>query len=147
MALRQHNIDELLDESIDFKESSDINCGYSVNASSRFKANFPELAPVVEKMTWLIPLVHVQNHKSNCMYLFSSAYSKGAGHFHGETAEMTWAESNQLGAQTRQMNNGHRQDTIINAASDWNWKKIVNMGTLDVFDLIHGSSSRFDVCS
>ena len=51
MALRQHDANELLDDSIDFKESYDINCGYSVNASSRFEANFPELAPVVKKMT------------------------------------------------------------------------------------------------
>ena len=147
MAMRQHNVDELLDDAMDLKISYDISCGYAVNASSRFDDNFPELADVVKKATWLIPLLHIQNHKSDCMYRYSSSYTEGAGHFHGETAEMTWAESNQLGAQTRQMNNGHRQDTIINAASDWNWKKIVNMGTLDVFDLIHGSSSRFDVCS
>lgn len=128
MAIRQHDVSELLDDSMDIKESYDINCGFSVNALSRFKDTFPELAGVVEKMTWLIPLVHVQNHKSNCMYLYSSSYTEGAGHFHGETAEMIWAESNQLGAQTRQMNGGHRHDTIINATSDWNWKKVANMG-------------------
>jgi hypothetical protein len=61
------------------------------------------------------------------MYLFSSAYIPGAGHKHGETAEMTWAEFNQLGPQTRQMNNGHRQDTIIDHFGDWNWKKTANM--------------------
>lgn len=128
MAIRQHDVSELLDDSMDIKESYDINCGFSVNALSRFKDTFPELAGVVEKTTWLIPLVHVQNHKSNCMYLYSSSYTEGAGHFHGETAEMIWAESNQLGAQTRQMNGGHRHDTIINATSDWNWKKVANMG-------------------
>ncbi|KJA14195.1 hypothetical protein HYPSUDRAFT_150698 [Hypholoma sublateritium FD-334 SS-4] len=142
MAIRQHNITELLDESMDLKESYDINCGFSVNASSRFDANFPELAAVVKKMSWLIPLVHIQNHKNNCMYLFSSSYSKGAGHFHGETAEMVWAESNQLGAQTRQMNGGHRHDTIINATSDWNWKKIANMANALMSD-IHRAKALF----
>ena len=128
MAIHQHDLDELLDSSMDLKESYDINCGYSVNASSRFDTSFPELTDVIEKIDWLIPLLHVQNHKSNCMYLYSSAYTEGAGHFHGETAEMVWAESNQLGAQTRQMNAGRRHDTIINATSDWNWKKVANMG-------------------
>ena len=86
-------------------------------------------------MTWLIPLLHVQNHKDNCTYLFSSAYAEGAGHFHGETAEMPWVELNQLAPQTRQMNNGHRQDTIIDHQSHWNWAKTSNMGTC--FNILH----------
>lgn len=61
------------------------------------------------------------------MYCFASAYIANAGHFHGETAEHYWAESNQLGAQTRQMNNGHRQDTLIDHHRDWNWKKTAIM--------------------
>lgn len=109
--------------------SYDIACGFEVNVIPRFQRSFPELVDLVSNdVEWLIPLMHVQNHKSNCMYLYASSYIEGAGHFHGETSEMVWAESNQLGAQTRQMNGGHRQDTIINATSDWNWKKIANMG-------------------
>ncbi|KAF8955089.1 hypothetical protein BDZ97DRAFT_1968746 [Flammula alnicola] len=107
--------------------SYDIACGFSVNAASRFEEKFPEELDFIEGMTWLIPLVHVQNHKDNCTYLFSSAYIKGAGHFHGETAEMPWVELNQLAPQTRQMNNGHRQDTIIDHHSHWNWAKTSNM--------------------
>lgn len=62
------------------------------------------------------------------MYLFSSAYMKNAGHFHGETSEQAWPEINQLGGQTRQMNNGHRQDTLIDHHGDWNFKKTSNLG-------------------
>jgi len=107
--------------------SYDISCGYSVNAVERFLNSFPEMVPRITELRWLIPVVHVHNHKDNCMYLFSSAYVPGAGHKQGETAEMTWAEFNQLGPQTRQMNNGHRQDTIIDHYGDWNWKKTANM--------------------
>jgi len=49
-------------------------------------------------------------------------------HFFGETAEHVWPELNQLGAQTRQMNNGHCQDTIIDHHSHWNWTKTSNIG-------------------
>ena len=110
-------------ESCDHLVSYDISCAYWVNAVDRFQKHFPDLVSEIERIRWLIPLVHVQNHKDNCMYCFASAYIPNAGHFHGETAEHYWAESNQLGAQTRQMNNGHRQDTLIDHHSDWNWKK------------------------
>ncbi|KAJ6493772.1 hypothetical protein DFH09DRAFT_1104448 [Mycena vulgaris] len=32
-----------------------------------------------------------------------------------------------IGGHARQMNNGHRQDTLIANANDWNWKKTVKM--------------------
>ena len=108
--------------------SYDIACAYCVHVVERFQKMFPDLVNVVSNIRWLIPLVHVQNHKEICTYLFSSAYTPNAGHFHGETAEHIWPESNQLGPQTRQMNNGHCQDTIIDHHNDWNWKKMSNLG-------------------
>jgi len=125
--------------------SYDNSCGYSVNAVERFLKHFPEEAEFIQRTRWLIPLLHVQNHKDNCMYNFSCAYTEGACHFQGETAEMTWVELNQLAPQTRQMNNGHRQDTIIDHHSHWNWVKTSNIGRssfsfllipLLIFDLI-----------
>lgn len=78
------------------------------------------------------------------MYFFSTAYMLCIGHFHGETAEFYWVELNQLGPQVQQMNNGNRQDTIINHHSHWNWKKTEKMSefaelTLDSTD---GNPSR-----
>ncbi|KIM36002.1 hypothetical protein M413DRAFT_20657 [Hebeloma cylindrosporum] len=109
--------------------SYDNTCSLCVNAVSRFNKHFPGEAEFVENIRWLIPLLHVQNHKDNCTYLYSSAYVRGAGHFHGETTEMPWVELNQLAPQTRQMNNGHRQDTIIDHHSHWNWMKTSNMAS------------------
>lgn len=108
--------------------SYDNVCGYSVNAVTRFLEYFPEEAEFIKRTRWLIPLLHVHNHKDNCTYRFSCAYTENACHFQGETAEMTWVELNQLAPQTRQMNNGHRQDTIIDHHSHWNWMKTSNMG-------------------
>lgn len=95
----------------------------------RFRERFPAVAPAILEFEFLIPLVHVNNHKENCVYKHSCSYVESAGHFHGETAEHEWAELNQVATQTRQMNNGHRQDVLIDHHSDWNWKKVVNMGT------------------
>jgi len=117
--------------------SYDNSCGYSVNAVDRFLKHFPEEAEFIQRTRWLIPLLHVQNHKDNCMYNFSCAYTEGACHFQGETAEMTWVELNQLAPQTRQMNNGHRQDTIIDHHSHWNWVKTSNIGRSSSSFILH----------
>ncbi|KAF8803122.1 hypothetical protein BYT27DRAFT_7226149 [Phlegmacium glaucopus] len=126
--------------------SYDNVCGYSVNAVERFLEHFPKEAEFIKRTRWLIPFLHVQNHKDNCTYRFLCAYTECACHFQGETAEMTWVELNQLAPQTRQMNNGHRQDTIIDHHSHWNWMKTLNMvsqlfndliRTRDLFDQKH----------
>ncbi|KDR65131.1 hypothetical protein GALMADRAFT_148963 [Galerina marginata CBS 339.88] len=121
------DIDRRFAKKADRLSSYDIVCGYCINVEDRFATNFPDEAAFVNNTRWLIPLVHVHNHKDSCTYLYSSAYIDGAGHFHGETAEMTWIELNQLAPQTRQMNNGHRHDTMIDHHSYWNWVKTSNM--------------------
>ena len=108
-----------------------------MNAIKRFEKNFQDLVPAIKPTRYLVPLVHVQNHKDNCTYRYSSAYTPNAGHFHGETAEHTWAELNQIGTQTCQMNNGHRQDTLIDHSSDLNFKKLANMGELHLGNVAH----------
>ena len=127
---RQHSVNDVdfpFLKSCNHLVSYDISCAYWVNVVDWFQKHFPDLVSEIEHIRWLIPLVHVQNHKDNSMYCFASAYIPNAGHFHGETAEHYWAVSNQLGAQTRQMNNGHRQDTLIDHHSNWNWKKAAIM--------------------
>ncbi|KAJ7815199.1 hypothetical protein B0H14DRAFT_3746508 [Mycena olivaceomarginata] len=78
----------------------------------------------VKKMRWGVPALHVQGHQDSCTYLFGTAYMECVGHFHGETAEHYC----QLGPHVRQMNLGHRQDTIINHHGDWNHKKTMHLG-------------------
>ncbi|KAG5635469.1 hypothetical protein H0H81_011142, partial [Sphagnurus paluster] len=120
-------IDQGLLEMVSRMVSYDAMCGWAVNLVTRFEKHHPELVPLIKRIVCLIPLVHVHNHKDNCTYCFASIYIKHAGHFHGETTEHYWPECNQLGPQTRQMNNGHRQDTLIDHHSDWNWKKVANI--------------------
>jgi hypothetical protein len=108
--------------------SYDSNCSYSVHVIKRFEKFFPDMAPLVRRMRWSVPALHVQGHKETCLYTFATAYMPCVGHFHGETAEHYWPEANQLGPHVRQMNNGHRQDTLIDHHGDWNWLKTIKMG-------------------
>ncbi|KAF9559482.1 hypothetical protein CPC08DRAFT_723823 [Agrocybe pediades] len=123
--------------SLDFILSYDIACAYNINISKRFEERFPDLAPIIKRFRFLVPLVHIHNHKEDCMYLYSCAYSECAGHLHGETCEFEWPEVNQLAPQTRQMNEGVRQDAYIDLHGDWNMKKVVNMPTLLLASLVH----------
>ncbi|KAJ6555358.1 hypothetical protein DFH09DRAFT_1084916 [Mycena vulgaris] len=114
-------------DDVDEVTTYDIACEYFINLEARFQAHFPELVPLVKRMRWGVPALHVQGHQESCTYLFGTAYMECVGHFHGETAEQYWPEANQLGPHVRQMNNGHRQDTMINHHGDWNYKKTMGM--------------------
>jgi hypothetical protein len=99
-----------------------------VRSIERFDSNFKELATILKKMRWCIPALHVLDHRDRCMYLFAAAYMLCVGHFFAESVETYWAECNQLGSQVKQMNNGHRQDTLNDHHGHWNWKKTTIMG-------------------
>ncbi|KAJ7069033.1 hypothetical protein B0H15DRAFT_925884 [Mycena belliarum] len=114
-------------EDIDKVTTYDIACEYFINLESRFQEHFPDLVHDVRKIRWGVPSLHVQGHQDSCNYLFGTAYMECVGHFHGETAEHYWPEANQLGPHVRQMNNGHRQDTMIMHHGDWNHKKIMKL--------------------
>ncbi|KAJ7239653.1 hypothetical protein C8J57DRAFT_1564709 [Mycena rebaudengoi] len=105
----------------------DIACEYMIHLKKRMKKNFPDVADVVAEMDWGVPALHVGGHQDDCTYLFGTSYIECIGHFHGETAEHYWPEANQLGPIVRQMNNGHRQDTLIYNHGDWNHKKTMKI--------------------
>ncbi|KAJ7491641.1 hypothetical protein B0H11DRAFT_1911907 [Mycena galericulata] len=88
-------------------------------------------------MRWGVPALHIQGHQESCMYEFGTAYLSCVGHFHGETAEQYWPEANQLGPHVRQMNNGHRQDTLIYHSNDWNFKKLADIGKYSVCKFVN----------
>jgi hypothetical protein len=119
---------ELEVNSVDHIVSYDVACQYHVHVVTRFEKWFPDLAPIVKSMRWVVPALHVRGHQSSCIYGYSAAYMQATGHFHGETAEQYWPELNQIGPLVRQMNNGRRQDTVSSHHGDWNYKKMAKMG-------------------
>ncbi|KAJ7659305.1 hypothetical protein DFH06DRAFT_989992, partial [Mycena polygramma] len=122
-------------DDIDKVATYDIACEYFINLETRFDANFKDLLDDVKSIRWGVPALHVQGHQDSCNYLYGTAYMECIGHFHGETAEHYWPEANQLGPHTRQMNNGHRQDTLIVHHGDWNHKKIMKIAATLANDL------------
>ncbi|KAJ7716285.1 hypothetical protein B0H16DRAFT_1801604 [Mycena metata] len=123
-------------DDIDQVATYDIACEYFINLEQRFKDNFAKLLPMIKRMRWGVPALHVQGHQDSCTYLFGTAYMECVGHFHGETAEQYWPEANQLGPHVRQMNNGHRQDTMIIHHGDWNHKKTMGIAASLAEDIV-----------
>ncbi|THU92548.1 hypothetical protein K435DRAFT_800385 [Dendrothele bispora CBS 962.96] len=113
-------------------DSYDANCSYWTHKGKRFATStyLSDQKEFVVKFEHGIPDLHIKGHKDDCMVVFGTPYQWCVGHFHGETAEYYWVELNQVGGYTRQMNDGHREDTIIAHHNDWNWRKTVNMDRL-----------------
>lgn len=118
--------DAIAADGIDRVMSYDAACQYSVNIVERFKKNenLRDLVPIVKKLRWAVPALHIQGHQEDCMYKFATSYMMATGHFHGETAEHYWPELNQIGTQVTQMNGGRCQDVITLNHNDWNFKKM-----------------------
>lgn len=104
--------------------SYDIWCSFKVNLHSRFEQNFPEVLDKVDIMTGAIPSMHVSNHVEKCQYLYSFRYTKHSGTTYGEQIESSWAEGNQAGGSTKEMNDGHRHDALDEFHNYWNWTKL-----------------------
>ncbi|THV04648.1 hypothetical protein K435DRAFT_649011 [Dendrothele bispora CBS 962.96] len=109
----------------------DIACQYHVNLIRRFTENLSDtqfagrhLEDVVSGITCLVPKLHLQGHIANCQYRYSLNFTKFMGRTCGEGIEGTWAEAKQAGGMTREMNAGHRIDTLNAIQNDWNLMKM-----------------------
>ncbi|KAK0472410.1 hypothetical protein IW261DRAFT_1571030 [Armillaria novae-zelandiae] len=119
--------------------SYDCNCSYHRNINVRFQGvAFDGVRACLETMRYMIPDLHVQGHKDDCIYLYGSGYFQCNGHNHREGIEQYWAVINALGPQIRQMNNGYRQDTLIIHHGDHNWKKTYTQAYRLVIELEDG---------
>lgn len=85
------------------------------------------LDPDIE-VEYLVPKFHLPGHVIACRTPFSFNYRHGVGRTDGEGVERGWAESNPLSSSTKEMGPGTRRDTIDCHFSDFNWRKILNMG-------------------
>ncbi|KAJ3963255.1 hypothetical protein EV361DRAFT_771326, partial [Lentinula raphanica] len=75
-----------------------------------------------------VPDMHMRGHnENNCQEQYSLPYHWCNAQVHGEAIEQPWVEFNQVGGYTRQMKDGHREDTLISHVNDWNFKKLVNI--------------------
>lgn len=105
----------------------DVGCQYTINLVQRFIKHFPDLADRIDLVTVRVPKMHILGHKYDCMLRYSLSYTTGVGQSHGETVEHPWAENNQAGISTREMNPGARHDTLNDLHGFWNWVKVQKM--------------------
>lgn len=104
----------------------DNGCQYSVNLETRFHQQFPE-APISD-LRVSIGKMHLKNHIQDCHWRHSLNYTLGVGRWDGEVVERWWSEANQLAGSTKQMNPGHREDTLNDHINDWNRRKMQGFG-------------------
>jgi hypothetical protein len=114
-----------------FVVSYDIACQWSVKLWDRMAKYPPKMQLNRESMdfTFLIPKFHLPAHIPKCHTAYSFNYTPGVARTDGEAPERGWAHINPTAMSTREMGPGHRQDTLDDHFGDWNWKKVIAMGT------------------
>jgi hypothetical protein len=118
----------------DLVVSYDIACQWSLNLSSRLERIDPSF-PMVTNMNsdmevrYMVPKFHLPAHVARCRTRYSFNYSKNVGRTDGEAPERGWAEINPLASSTKEMGPGFRRDTLDSHFGDYNWRKIIDLGT------------------
>lgn len=108
--------------------SYDIACQYCKKAPERFLVHFPECWMAIENMRFHVPKLHGHGHSEDCRYQFSFDFSSNVGRTHGERIESGWAEGNLAGPSTREMNPGHRHETLSAFYNEWNYQQMIKLG-------------------
>jgi hypothetical protein len=103
----------------------DIGCQWSKNLRRRME-EFPDDLKLDPSMSIEIgiPNWHINGHGENCK-IFGLSYMDGVGRTCGEEVETTWAQTNALGASTREMGPGARHESLNDHWSGLNFRKIV----------------------
>jgi hypothetical protein len=115
-----------------FVVSYDIACQWYKKFFSRMAEAFPlswRINTHDVSIRFLVPKFHLPAHIEKCQQFFSFNYAKFVGRTDGEAPERGWSDLNGLAYSTREMGPGARQDTIEDHLGDWNWKKIIAMGS------------------
>ncbi|KAF6751956.1 hypothetical protein DFP72DRAFT_1070661 [Ephemerocybe angulata] len=114
-----------------FYISYDIACQWSKYLMERLKAIDPT-GPLLKdksKARFLVPKFHLPAHIASCQTKFAFMFTPGAGLGDGEAPERGWGEANPLAPSTREMGLGTRRDTLDYNFGDYNWRKIIDLGS------------------
>ncbi|KAF8196616.1 hypothetical protein K438DRAFT_1585485 [Mycena galopus ATCC 62051] len=113
-----------------FLLSYNIMCQWSKNLKERLSKLLPAVRFSLVQcfLKFVIPKLHILGHLTWCQEEFSLLYTLGAAQADMEGIERIWSSSGLMGASTREMGPGSRQDTLDNFWHYWNWNKVVGMG-------------------
>ncbi|KAG1792555.1 hypothetical protein EV424DRAFT_1475756 [Suillus variegatus] len=84
---------------------------------------------VSKAISFFVPKFHLPAHVEKCQMTFSFNFKRGVGRTDGEAPERGWANINPIASSTKEMGPGARRDTLDDFFGDWNWKKVVALGT------------------
>lgn len=104
--------------------SYDIWCQYSIHFNDRMQSRFPHLAAILDDIRGAVPKLHVHGHGEKCSLYCSFTYTKYSGMTCGEGIESAWAEQNHAAGSMKEQSTGHRQDTLDDYNTYWNWTKL-----------------------
>jgi hypothetical protein len=113
----------------------DVYCQYFKNITSRFSVWFPTLAKFIARLGGAVPKMHIRNHVAQCNTQWSTNFTEYVGFLIGELIEGSWAELNQFAGSTKETNHGHRHDILDDGCGQWNWDKVIQIGTLIILTL------------
>jgi hypothetical protein len=126
-----------------FLLSYDIMCQWVKNLRERLLKLPPTLRFQLAHyfVKFVIPKLHILGHLKFCQDFFSLLYILGSAQADMEGIERIWSSSGLMGASTREMGPGSRQDTLDDFWHHWNWGKVVGMGECFVFSGITAATS------
>jgi hypothetical protein len=78
---------------------------------------------------FFVPKFHLPAHIAKCQTIFSFNFMHFVGQMDGEAPEMGWLNINPMASSTKAMGPGCHHDTLDDHFGDWNWKKIIGLGT------------------
>ncbi|KAK6992758.1 hypothetical protein R3P38DRAFT_141697 [Favolaschia claudopus] len=107
--------------------SYDVWCQYFKKITERFAEWFPGLRDLIERLTGIVPKMHIRNHIAQCQTQWSSLFIEFIAFLIGELIEGAWGEMNQFAGATKEANHGHRHDMLDDALGQWNWDKVIHM--------------------
>ncbi|KAH9912597.1 uncharacterized protein B0H18DRAFT_889665 [Fomitopsis serialis] len=134
---RQKNMDYTLSEAMSYRSDSirnaivlyDVMCQYGVHLPKRFKDGPCLRMPRGLTLYLGIGLFHVHGHQSKCLLRHAPTFMRGAGQVDGEIVETLWSPLGKVFGSTRTMATSHRQETLDRHMNDWNWRKMVSIGS------------------
>lgn len=111
--------------------SYDVVCSWSVYFDKRMRDHYQGLKLSDEvQIRYFIPKKHLPGHGFKCRTRYSFNWLRGVGRTHGETVEQEWSHINGAVLMTREMGSGARHAALDDHWGGWNWRKLVDLGTI-----------------
>ena len=108
-------------------EYYDVNCQHSKKFRIRVDKSSYLSIPAHIKLVPGIGLLHVTEHKPECVPRYAPTFIQGAGLVAGEIIELLWSGLNGCASSMRTATKANRAETLDDHMNDSNWSKMLNV--------------------